>query len=107
VFVGRLLPHKGIDDLVKALPEGMTLELIGRPYDDGYFADLQKLAIGKRVIFRHDCDDAEIVRAYRRALCVVLPSVYRNCYGYEDEQTGALGANVDRRHGMRTAAISY
>src|ERR1700733_3632710 len=33
LFVGRLMPHKGIDDLIKALPPGLELELIGQPYD--------------------------------------------------------------------------
>src|SRR5262249_13239556 len=28
VYVGRLLPHKGVNDLVEALPAGMVLELI-------------------------------------------------------------------------------
>jgi glycosyltransferase involved in cell wall biosynthesis len=85
VFVGRLMPHKGVNDLIEALPDGLTLELIGRPYDHRFLADLKRLATGKPVVFRTDCDDAEIIRAYRRAICVVLPSVYRTMY--EDETT--------------------
>src|SRR5262249_14080251 len=30
LFVGRLLPHKGVDDLIRAVPPGLPLELIGR-----------------------------------------------------------------------------
>lgn len=81
VFVGRLLPHKGVDVLIDALPNELPLEVIGRPYDERYLADLHELAAGKRVTFRHDCDDDALVEAYRRALCVVLPSVYRTRYG--------------------------
>jgi glycosyltransferase involved in cell wall biosynthesis len=81
VFVGRLMPHKGIDDLVRALPEDMPLEIIGQPYDKRYLADLQALAAGKQVTFRHDFSDTELVAAYQRAMCVVLPSVYKTCYG--------------------------
>ena len=33
-FVGRIMPHKGVDDLVRALPSDMPLEIIGRPYDE-------------------------------------------------------------------------
>lgn len=91
VFVGRLMPHKGVDVLVQALPPGFTLELIGRPYSEPYHARLQELAVGKRVLFRTDCDDAEVVLAYRRALCVVLPSVYRDCYGNESRVPELLG----------------
>jgi glycosyltransferase involved in cell wall biosynthesis len=94
VFVGRLMPHKGVNDLVEALPGGMTLELIGRPYNDRFQTDLKKLAAGKAVRFRHDCDDAAIVRAYRRAACVVLPSVYRDCYGSESRVPELLGQTL-------------
>jgi glycosyltransferase involved in cell wall biosynthesis len=38
-----------------------------------------------------DCDDKELVRAYRRAACVVLPSVYRDCYGNETKVPELLG----------------
>jgi glycosyltransferase involved in cell wall biosynthesis len=94
VYVGRLLPHKGIDDLVRAVPDDVPLELIGRPYHAEYLARLQSLAAGKRVAFRHDCTDADIVDAYRRALCVVLPSVYRDCYGNETAVPELLGQTL-------------
>src|SRR5262249_11978575 len=76
LFVGRLMPHKGVNDLVNAVGTDLPLELIGQPYDARFMAELRKLAEGKRVRFRHDCDDAALVRAYRSALCVVLPSVH-------------------------------
>ena len=94
LFVGRLMPHKGADDLVEALPEGMRLELIGQPYHDQYVADLLRLAEGKSVRLRHDCDDAALVAAYRRALCVVLPSVYRTRYGDETRVPELLGQTL-------------
>jgi len=59
LFVGRILPHKGIDDLIKALPPELALEIIGQPYDERYLADLRRMAVGKQVSFRHDCDDDE------------------------------------------------
>jgi len=94
LFVGRLLPHKGIDVLVKALPEGMELEIIGPPHTENYIRDLKAMAEGKRVTFRHDCEDEDLVRAYRRALCVVLPSVYRNIYGEESAAPELLGQTL-------------
>lgn len=94
VYVGRLMPHKGVDDLVEALPEGMRLELIGQPYHEQFVADLQRLSAGKDVRFRHDCDDAALVEAYRRALCVVLPSVYRTRYGGETKVPELLGQTL-------------
>jgi glycosyltransferase involved in cell wall biosynthesis len=94
LFVGRLLPHKGVDTLIKALPEDMTLEIIGQPYGGAYLRDLKAMAEGKRVTFRHDCDDEELVRAYRKALCVVLPSVYKNMYGQETKVPELLGQTL-------------
>lgn len=80
LFVGRLLPHKGVDDLVRAVADDVPLEVIGRPMDPAYLEHLRALAAGKQVVFRHDCDDAAIVRAYQRAACVVLPSVYHSAH---------------------------
>jgi glycosyltransferase involved in cell wall biosynthesis len=91
LFVGRLLPHKGVDALVKALPEGMKLEVIGQPYDDDYLRDLKAMGEGKRITFRHDCNDEELVRAYRESMCVVLPSVYKSMYGHETKVPELLG----------------
>ena len=94
LFVGRLLPHKGIDALVQALPAGMKLEIIGQPYGAEYVRDLQAMAAGKAVTFRHDCDDEALVRAYRESMCVVLPSVYKNMYGQESRVPELLGQTL-------------
>lgn len=94
LFVGRIMPHKGIDDLVRAMPENLPLEIIGQPYDKRYLADLQALAAGKRITFRHDLNDTELVAAYRRAGCLVLPSVYTNCYGDSTKVPELLGQTL-------------
>lgn len=94
LFVGRILPHKGIDDLIRALPEGLTLEVIGRPYGEDYLRDLRALADGKRVVFRHECSDDELVRAYRESMCIALPSVYRTMYGDETRVPELLGQTL-------------
>jgi glycosyltransferase involved in cell wall biosynthesis len=105
VFVGRIMPHKGVNDLIEALPDGLMLEVIGRPYHDGFFADLKRLAAGKPVVFRHDCDDVEVVRAYRRATCVVLPSVYRTMYGDETTVPELLGQTLLEGMACGTPAV--
>jgi len=105
LFVGRLMPHKGVDDLIKAVPADVPLEIIGRPYDDRYYQDLLQLADGKRVTFRHQCDDQALVNAYRRALCIVLPSVYRNMYGQETRVPELLGQTLLEGMACGTPAI--
>lgn len=94
VFVGRVMPHKGVNDLIEGLPEGLDLEIIGRPYNTEFQNHLDSLALGKRVVFRTDCSDQEIVRAYQRARCVALPSVYRDCYGNETKVPELLGQTL-------------
>jgi glycosyltransferase involved in cell wall biosynthesis len=94
LFVGRLLPHKGIDDLIRAMPADLPLDVVGQPYDRGYLELLLELARGKRVAFHHDWSDDALVNAYRRARCVVLPSVYRTCAGLETKVPELLGQTL-------------
>ena len=94
LFVGRLMPHKGINYLVEALPPDLELELIGQPYDRQFVEDLKRLAQGKQVIFRSDCDDEALVEAYRSAMCVVLPSVYETMYGVKSKVPELLGQTL-------------
>ncbi len=94
VFVGRMLPHKGIDILIDAMPEDVPLHIYGRQVNDTYFADLQRMVRANLVFFHQDANDAEIVEAYRRALCVVLPSVNRNMYGITVQAAELLGQTL-------------
>lgn len=105
LFVGRLLPHKGVNDLVNAITPDMQLELIGQAYDARFLEDLKTLAQGKRVRFLHDCDDDALIRAYRKALCVVLPSVYKTMYGEETTVPELLGQTLLEGMACGTPAI--
>ena len=94
LYVGRLLPHKGLDVLVRALPAGMRLVLVGQEADPEYLALLEKLAEGKEVTIVSDADDAALQGYYRRALCIVLPSVHRTIQGQVFSAPELLGQTL-------------
>jgi glycosyltransferase involved in cell wall biosynthesis len=76
LFVGRLLPHKGVHDLIDAVAPDVPVRIVGQPLEADYANTLRARASGKCVTFVHDADDDQLVAEYRRATCVVLPSVY-------------------------------
>jgi glycosyltransferase involved in cell wall biosynthesis len=81
LFVGRLLPHKGIDRLLCALPREVPCVVAGRAYDDGYARYVRAIAAGRDVTFVEDADDFTLRDLYRRAWATVLPSVHRDAWG--------------------------
>lgn len=105
-YVGRLLPHKGIDRLISALPHDLPLTVCGRPYHDEYFRLLQELAAGKRVEFITDADDAVIRDLYARAWANVLPSVYEDCYGNIFQVPELMGFTLLEAMACGTPAIA-
>lgn len=75
LFVGRLLPHKGVLEIINALGPRTPLRIVGRPYHDTYYEQLRAAANGKSVTFILDADDAELRRQYAGANVVLQPSL--------------------------------
>jgi len=94
LFVGRILPHKGIHDLIDAVAPDVPLRIVGRTANDDYLRTLKERATGKNVTFVHDADDARLVDEYRRAACVVLPSVYTTPDGRTTRVPELLGQTL-------------
>jgi glycosyltransferase involved in cell wall biosynthesis len=105
LYVGRLLPHKGIEHLIEATPPELPLTVCGQPYHAEYFRRLQAAAEGKRVEFITDADDATILDLYRRAWVTVLPSVYRDCYDYIHSAPELMGFTLLESMACGTPAI--
>jgi glycosyltransferase involved in cell wall biosynthesis len=74
VFLGRILPHKGIHHLIAGLPDGVRLEVVGSELDREYLERLRSLAEGKEVAFRLGLGDAEVVALLQRAMALVHPT---------------------------------
>jgi glycosyltransferase involved in cell wall biosynthesis len=105
LFVGRLLPHKGIDHLIAAMPHELPLTVCGRAYDPDYFRLLNQLAIGKTVEFITDAGDDLILDLYRRAWANVLPSVYVDCFGNMHQYPELMGLSILEAMACGTPAI--
>jgi glycosyltransferase involved in cell wall biosynthesis len=100
LFVGRLTPHKGVDRLLEALPQGARLRIVGtpghdpRPPERDYPDLLRSLATSRDVEFRHTVSDSELPILYRSARVFVLPSVERTCYGKHVAVSELLGLSL-------------
>jgi glycosyltransferase involved in cell wall biosynthesis len=100
-----LLPHKGIADLIRGLPDGLPLTVVGPVPDPATKDRLVGLARGKDVTFLHGLGDEALVHEYRRAMCIVLPSVYRTDEGYETVVPELLGQTLIEGMACGAAAI--
>ena len=85
LYVGRILPHKGIDYLIAGFRllnrTDYRLRILGRVQNGTYLRDLRQLAMGLSVDFIHDADDQRLVNEYRTARVTVLPSVHTTSDG--------------------------
>lgn len=79
LFVGRLVARKGVDQLLEALARladrPWKLEIVGfGPERDPLERHAERLGISDRVEFLGRVSSGDLVAAYRRASCFVLPA---------------------------------
>jgi hypothetical protein len=75
LFVGRLLQHKGVLELIDAIDETTPLRIVGRPYDRNYLTALTAAAKGKNIEFYFDASDEELRQHYQGASVVLQPTL--------------------------------
>jgi glycosyltransferase involved in cell wall biosynthesis len=87
LFIGRLTPHKGIDRLIRALPQGASLMIAGSAGHDRALPErdypqlLRRLAERRDVHFLGPVPEADLPTLLRQAAVLALPSVHWTCYG--------------------------
>jgi len=91
ICVSRIMPHKGIDRVIRALPAQLKLRVVGRVYHEHYRALLESLAEGKNVEFVHDPTDGQLVDLYQRSTIFVQASCTRDVYGTSVPKTELMG----------------
>jgi len=85
------MPHKGIDRIIRALPSGLKLRVVGRVYHEEYHTLLRQLAEGKDVEFISGADDDRLVSIYQQASLFVQASCVRDVYGNVAAKTELMG----------------
>jgi glycosyltransferase involved in cell wall biosynthesis len=81
ICVSRIMPHKGIDRIISALPEGLALKVVGTVYHEEYYRLLISLAKGKDVSFVHGASDNDLLSLYRESGLFLQASTHRDVYG--------------------------
>jgi glycosyltransferase involved in cell wall biosynthesis len=105
LFVGRILPHKGLDDLVDAADADTPIRIVGPAPAPDYLERLRARTRDRTVSFVHGLTDEALVAHYRAAGCIVLPSVYRDRQGGETPVPELLGQTLLEGMACGTPAV--
>lgn len=94
LYAGRILPHKGLDTLIKAIPENMPLIIAGRAFNKNYLDHLKEIAKDKQITFIENPADEKLVSLYKEASCFILPSTHTDYTGKKYKKTELFGLVV-------------
>lgn len=92
--VGRVLPHKGLEIAISALPEMWQLNIIGPFDDDSYLRHLRSVARHKNVRFLGPLPEESKQSVLRRARCLIASSCHETYDGRRVPQAELLGLVV-------------
>lgn len=89
--VGRIMPHKGFDIIINALPDNIPLEIVGRIYDEEYYDYLKSLSINKKVTFYTNLSDTEVRKKFSTTGLYIHASVLMDYRGNVYSKSELLG----------------
>jgi glycosyltransferase involved in cell wall biosynthesis len=105
ICVGRIMPHKGIDRIIRAIPVDLKLRVVGPVCHGAYRNLLGELAEGKDVEFIHNASDIELVRLYQQSTLFTQGSCTRDIYGNTVSKTELMGLTTLEAMSCGLAAI--
>ena len=105
LYFGRILSHKGVDVLVEAMPDDYELIIGGSALDKEYITYLKKIGKHKKITFRLNATDKEMVELYRNATCFVLPATARDYLGKAWKRPGLYALVVPEAMSCGTPVI--
>ncbi|NLT34817.1 MAG: glycosyltransferase [Gaiellales bacterium] len=98
LFVGRLVPYKGVEVLLRALPavrRGAVVIVGEGPLHGSLLETAQRMGVAERVVFVGPLDQGSLAAAYHAADVFVLPSVTPNeAFGLVQLEAHACGLPV-------------
>jgi glycosyltransferase involved in cell wall biosynthesis len=105
IFIGRLLPHKGIDYLIDALEQEQECIIAGHAYDKKYYSYLKFKARHKKITFLESPSDKKIIAELKEASVLVLPSVDIDYLGHRHKNPELFGLVVAEAFACGTPVI--
>ena len=105
LYLGRLLPHKGVEHLIGAIPDGASLKIVGRAMDDDYADFLRELADRREVEFHTSARDDQVIDLLSSSQCLVLPSVYNDYKGRKQALPELVGLVLLEAMACGTAVV--
>lgn len=105
IFIGRILPHKGVNYLIDAIDKDTRCIIAGHAYDSAYLKYLKKISKNKKITFLLDAKDEAIIKHLEESKVLVLPSVDVDVFGEKHKNPELFGLVIAEAFATGTPAI--